>query len=70
MIIKATDLVCNKVRGGRRALWHAKHPTIEGITGAGNTADNAIKDFQKQYRMGFHKQCSDCGQYGNHCPNG
>jgi len=45
----ATKLLCQKFRGGKNALWHARHPMYR-ICGAGNTADNAIRDWQKQFR--------------------
>ena len=45
---KAHTINCNKCRGGKKPLWQAHHPDHRGIVGAGNTADNAIKDFQKQ----------------------
>lgn len=41
------DVNCSKVRGGKRELWNATKPGIDW-TGAGNTANNAIKDLQKQ----------------------
>ena len=50
MTIKANELLCRKVQGGKRTLWHAKHPD-HNIVGAGNSADNAIKDFQSQLRL-------------------
>jgi hypothetical protein len=51
MTIKAGDLNCRKIQGGKNTLWHAKHPS-HNIVGAGNSADNAIKDFQAQHREG------------------
>jgi hypothetical protein len=48
------ELIVRKVVGGKRPLWHARHPDYQGygntICGAGNTADNAIADWQKQFR--------------------
>lgn len=41
------QLVCVKALGGKRPLWHARHPDYPRIVGAGNTGDNAIKDWQK-----------------------
>lgn len=53
---------CNKVVGGKRPLWHARFTSeaFLGMTrngfsggepvGAGNTADNAIKDLAEQVR--------------------
>lgn len=43
------DVVCRKLRGGKKALWQASKPGCK-YTGAGNTADNAIKDLQKQIK--------------------
>jgi hypothetical protein len=48
-------VTCSKVVGGTNTLWHARltEPTAEAgwmFTGAGNTADNAIKDLQAQIR--------------------
>ena len=40
---------CTKVSGGKRSLWQARKPGVE-LIGAGNTADNAIKDLQKMIR--------------------
>lgn len=40
-----------KVRGGKRPLWLARKDRCF-YHGAGNTADNAIKDLQKQIREG------------------
>jgi hypothetical protein len=42
-------VTCQKVRGGKKPLWQAVKACI-GFTGAGNTADNAIKDLQRQIR--------------------
>ena len=51
---KYQQLVCRKVCGGKRPLWQAefrhKPENIPTIVGAGNTADNAIKDYQRQWR--------------------
>ena len=49
------EIVCKRARGGKKPLWHAEHPDCDGIkyrrvVGAGNTADNAIADFQAQFR--------------------
>jgi len=50
---KASELYVVKLRVGK---WHACHSdrdysqTYCCITGYGNTADNAIKDYQKQFR--------------------
>ncbi len=53
----AKDLLCRKLRGGKHTLWHAFHPTDVSpgtkVIGAGNTADNAIKDYQAQWRRRF-----------------
>lgn len=54
------DLICMKILGGKRSLWHVYHKdrflinartdiNYYGI-GAGNTAENAIKDYMKQRR--------------------
>ena len=51
-------LVCQKVKGGKRPLWHARLHSdyvasfgIKGrIVGASSTADGAIRDFQEQFR--------------------
>lgn len=57
MSIKARDLVCQKVCGGKKPLWHAYRAGTFNqfpnhmIVGAGNTADNAIRDYQKQSRV-------------------
>lgn len=41
-----------KVRGGKRALWQAfMHDKNVYLTGAGNTADNAINDLRKQFKL-------------------
>ena len=40
---------CQKLHGGKRPLWNAKAPNVPA-TGAGNTADNAIRDLQRQAR--------------------
>lgn len=52
-MIKAHELVCVKNRGGKKPLWHAFLASRYNlfsplIVGAGNSADNAIKDYQKQ----------------------
>lgn len=54
-MIRAHELVCVKFRGGRKPLWHAllsvnynRTVGMNGYVGAGNTADNAIKDYRKQ----------------------
>lgn len=51
------DLVITKARGGKKALWHARFQSLYSgvtalhkLTGSGNTADNAIRDWQKQFR--------------------
>jgi len=60
-------VTCSKVVGGSNVLWHARltdETTIKSmamlgvpyakattLTGAGNTADNAIKDLQAQIRQ-------------------
>lgn len=49
------DVTCTKFQGGKHALWHAKKPGHERLTGAGNTADNAIKDLQTQINRGTKK---------------
>lgn len=51
-----------KIRGGKKPLWRARFKAgvfswlaeVGGrnYVGAGNTADNAIKDLQKQFRNG------------------
>lgn len=41
------SVTCEKVKGGKRPLWHARKEGVK-YTGAGNTADNAIKDLQAQ----------------------
>ncbi len=49
-------VVCHKIAGGKSALWHAtlnhegicKYLIIPPLHGAGNTADNAIKDLKNQ----------------------
>lgn len=60
----ASELVCVKQRGGRITLWHARHASPHSpanfnmlnavgacnLVGAGNTADNAIKDYQASFR--------------------
>ena len=44
-------VTCNKVIGGkRRPLWQARHENYQNVCGAGNTADNAIKDLAEQVR--------------------
>jgi hypothetical protein len=59
-------VTCSKAVGGSHTLWHAKlteETTVKcwallgipftkacSLTGAGNTADNAIKDLQSQIR--------------------
>ncbi len=67
---KASQLYCRKIKSGKKPLWHATMwpITIAGlhiagikpgyIIGAGNTADNAIKDYKKQARK-MDKQDSD-----------
>lgn len=50
MKMKAGDMMCRKIRGGKKPLWYAYHDSYFSIVGVGNTADNAIRDFQKQYR--------------------
>lgn len=42
-------VVCEKIRGGKNTLWHA-HKAGFDCCGAGNTADNAIKDLAEQIR--------------------
>lgn len=41
------DVDCRKILGGKRTLWQARKPGFS-LTGAGNSADNAIKDLQTQ----------------------
>lgn len=45
---------CVKGNGGKKPFWNAKMkdniPVFSSLQGAGNTADNAIKDLQKQVR--------------------
>lgn len=44
-------VTCRKVIGGKNPLWHAyMKDTVSIYVGAGNTADNAIRDLQKQLR--------------------
>jgi hypothetical protein len=45
---KYIELVITKCRGGKRSLWNARHPAVPHVVGAGNTADNAIRDWYKQ----------------------
>jgi len=52
---KLTDLVYAKVRGGKKPVWQAYHGGYLGITGAGNSADNAGKDWQKIFRSRYRK---------------
>lgn len=42
------SVVVTKCHGGKRALWHARKDSYPGVCGAGNTADNAIRDLAKQ----------------------
>jgi hypothetical protein len=51
-----SNVVCTKFCGGKRALWHAHYKvlpslSLNGVCGAGNTADNAIEDLAKQTRF-------------------
>ena len=41
------QVTCTKIRGGKHSLLNA-NIFLCRFTGAGNTADNAIKDLQKQ----------------------
>lgn len=50
MPLPATEISIRKVVGGKKALWHATHPRADRLVGAGNTADNALKDLQAQFR--------------------
>jgi hypothetical protein len=43
------NITLTKQHGGQRPLWKATHPGFR-IVGTGNTADNAIKNFQEQFR--------------------
>ncbi len=45
-----STLHIQKAKGGKNPLWQARHPHYSKIVGAGNTADNAIKDWQKMFR--------------------
>jgi len=79
------EIECKRVLGGKRALWHARHPDHNGIfyctiVGAGNTADNAILDFQRQFRTLARQgrlippACVHCdfdagGEHHVRCPN-
>jgi hypothetical protein len=48
-----TGVVVTKIKGGKNSLWQARKADSffnRHITGAGNTADNAIKDLQDQIR--------------------
>jgi hypothetical protein len=51
--IHYSALFLRKLRGGKRALWNCWFPDsgFSNIVGAGNTADNAIKDWRKQYKL-------------------
>jgi hypothetical protein len=43
------NVIINKVLGGKKALWQARHTSSSvHSVGAGNTADNAIKDLARQ----------------------
>ena len=46
------NVTCTKVMGGKKPLWNAQTMLAVGprrdIIGAGNTADNAIRDLQRQ----------------------
>ena len=48
------NVVCVKAQGGKRSLWHAYERVgnmiDSGIIGAGNTADNAIRDLAVQLK--------------------
>lgn len=44
------EINCTRARGGTNPFWHGRHEKHPGIVGAGNSADNAIADFQKQFR--------------------
>lgn len=51
-------VVCVKAKGGKRPLWHARlnadNDFVGSPCGAGNTADNAIKDLAKELRARQH----------------
>lgn len=45
-----SELTIQKVKGGKKPLWQARHRHYAKIVGAGNTADNAIKDWQRMFK--------------------
>lgn len=48
----ALNLNFRKMRGGKNSLWQALHldQNFPPIVGVGNNAQNAERDFQKQFR--------------------
>ena len=51
------NVIINKVLGGKKPLWQARH--VSGLVrsvGAGNSAENAIKDLARQ--MSWAKKAS------------
>jgi len=49
-LITGADLLCQRIRGGKRPLWQARAYGVN-VVGAGNSADNAIRDWFKQYKL-------------------
>lgn len=46
-----SEVICVKVKGGKKTLWTAKHPDYDWLIGEGPSGDSAIEDLEGKVKL-------------------